>query len=81
MDMSKPTEEVIEFSHKAETDQDVLYRAYASKPDEWHRNMTKKVLRKVDIHLLPLLVVMYLLNFLDRKYFSLSLFHTSMLQS
>jgi hypothetical protein len=30
--------------------------------------MNKKLMRKVDIHLLPLLVLMYLLNFLDRKY-------------
>lgn len=52
----------------AELDQDALYQIYAAKDDEWHRKMTKQLLRKVDLHLLPFLVIMYLLNFLDRKY-------------
>jgi hypothetical protein len=30
--------------------------------------MTRRLLRKVDFHLLPFLILMYLLNFLDRKY-------------
>lgn len=32
-----------------------------------HQVRTKKLLRKVDAHLLPFLIVMYLLNFLDRS--------------
>lgn len=32
-----------------------------------HQVRTKKLLRKVDVHLLPFLIVMYLLNFLDRS--------------
>lgn len=45
----------------------VLYLSYASKDEEWKAYHTKKLLRKVDIRLLPLLVLMYLLNFLDRS--------------
>ncbi|KAL3456997.1 major facilitator superfamily domain-containing protein [Aspergillus heterothallicus] len=52
---------------KVQFEHDELYQVYAAKSEEWHRNMTKKLLRKVDLHLLPLLVLMYLLNFLDRN--------------
>lgn len=48
-------------------EQNALYHAYASKSPEWHRDMTKRLLHKVDWHLLPFLILMYLLNFLDRK--------------
>jgi hypothetical protein len=48
-------------------EQDALYQAYASKTPEWHQDMTRRLLRKVDWHLLPFLILMYLLNFLDRK--------------
>jgi hypothetical protein len=44
-----------------------LYLSYAAKDDEWKALNTKKLLRKVDIRLLPLLILMYLLNFLDRS--------------
>ena len=50
-----------------DTEQDALYQAYASKGPEWHQKMTRTLLRKVDLHLLPFLILMYLLNFLDRK--------------
>ncbi|GLI80723.1 hypothetical protein PoHVEF18_009080 [Penicillium ochrochloron] len=50
-----------------DSQQDVLYQAYASKSPEWHQKMTRTLLRKVDFHLLPFLVLMYLLNFLDRN--------------
>jgi hypothetical protein len=69
--MDKSGAEQIEYqdtSRKAlDSDQDVLYQAYASKSPEWHQKMTRTLLRKVDLHLLPFLVLMYLLNFLDRK--------------
>ncbi|KAL4931444.1 major facilitator superfamily domain-containing protein [Aspergillus undulatus] len=55
------TRQKVQFEH------DELYQAYASKSEEWHKQMTTKLMRKVDLHLLPLLVVMYLLNFLDRN--------------
>lgn len=55
-------------NHKGSAlEQDALYQAYASKGAEWHQTMTKRLLRKVDWHLLPFLILMYLLNFLDRK--------------
>lgn len=71
--MSKSPTEQIEFTQtKLENAPDTLYEAYASKAPEWHKQMTRRLLRKVDLHLLPFLVVMYLLNFLDRKYASLA---------
>ncbi|KAM0120152.1 hypothetical protein ACP6JC_003185 [Aspergillus fumigatus] len=71
--MSKsPTEHVELSPTKLENASDALYEAYASKGPEWHQQMTRRLLRKVDLHLLPFLVVMYLLNFLDRKYASVS---------
>ncbi len=33
----------------------------------WRDERSKKLLRKIDMHLLPFLVLMYLLNFLDRS--------------
>ncbi|KAH1701629.1 hypothetical protein KXV70_007606 [Aspergillus fumigatus] len=66
--MSKsPTEHVELSPTKLENASDALYEAYASKGPEWHQQMTRRLLRKVDLHLLPFLVVMYLLNFLDRN--------------
>lgn len=44
-----------------------IYQAFAARDDEWKDHFTKKVLRKVDTRLLPLLILMYLLNFLDRS--------------
>lgn len=44
-----------------------LYLQFKTKDAEWHQAESKKLLRKVDLHLLPLLIAMYLLNFLDRK--------------
>jgi MFS family permease len=44
-----------------------LYRMFAGKDEAWRQDQTKKLLRKVDIRLLPILVIMYLLNFLDRS--------------
>lgn len=43
-----------------------FFLTFAEKDEEWRKQYDKKVLRKVDAHLMPTLVVMYLLNFLDR---------------
>ncbi|GAW15115.1 hypothetical protein ANO14919_045240 [Xylariales sp. No.14919] len=43
------------------------FRRFTEADADWHRAMNKRVMRKVDIHLLPLLILMYLLNFLDRN--------------
>lgn len=69
--MDKHGAEQVEYQEPSrkplDLDQDVLYQTYASKSPEWHQKMTRTLLRKVDFHLLPFLVLMYLLNFLDRK--------------
>ncbi|KAJ5749370.1 uncharacterized protein N7511_011066 [Penicillium nucicola] len=72
MSTTKPTEEQHEFQVKPdskchELEQNALYQIYASKSPEWHQTMTRRLLRKVDFHLLPFLILMYLLNFLDRN--------------
>lgn len=40
---------------------------FTSNGDEWRRTYERKLLRKVDTRLMPTLVIMYLLNFLDRS--------------
>ncbi|EIT80984.1 permease of the major facilitator superfamily [Aspergillus oryzae 3.042] len=70
LNMTKPEAQAEYHEHvqKVEqSEQDVIYQTYASQSPEWHRKMTKQLLRKVDFHLLPCLIVMYLLNFLDRN--------------
>ncbi|KAI8634501.1 allantoate permease [Xylariaceae sp. FL1651] len=48
-------------------EQIALFRQFVDADADWHRAMRTKLMKKVDIHLLPLLVLMYLLNFLDRN--------------
>lgn len=43
-----------------------FFLEFASKSEEWRIDTDKKLVRRIDIHLLPLLIIMYLLNFLDR---------------
>ncbi|EKG19221.1 Major facilitator superfamily [Macrophomina phaseolina MS6] len=77
---SKPTADFIEYPEPDKDDaarpipqkgvdeeQAALYREFQTKDGEWHHYMQKKLMRKVDWHLLPLLILMYLLNFLDRS--------------
>ena len=45
----------------------LIYQDIASKDAGWKAQQTTHLLRKVDMRLLPLLVLMYLLNFLDRS--------------
>lgn len=49
-------------------EQVVMFQQFMAADEEWHRHMEGKLLRKVDFRLLPMLILMYLLNFLDRKY-------------
>jgi hypothetical protein len=44
-----------------------IYQDFASQSNEWKTKRKKKLLRRVDWRLVPLLVTMYLLNFLDRN--------------
>ena len=48
-------------------DQKQLYAQFANQDQAWHAKTKRRLLFKVDIHLLPLLIAMYLLNFLDRN--------------
>ncbi|KAK2790918.1 hypothetical protein FQN52_005363 [Onygenales sp. PD_12] len=41
--------------------------AFSTRDNEWHASYTKKLLRRLDMRLLPLVIPMYLLNFLDRS--------------
>lgn len=43
-----------------------IYLEFAAHDDQWKALHSKKLLRKVDIRLLPFLALMYLLNYLDR---------------
>ena len=45
-----------------------LSAEFASRDAEWHQQKTRQLLWNVDLHLLPWIVLMYLTNFLDRKY-------------
>ena len=70
--MAKSATEEVEYQESQtkkgqDLEQDALYQAYILKSPEWHQEMTRKLMRKIDLHLLPFLVLMYLLNFLDRK--------------
>lgn len=44
-----------------------IYLAFAAKDAEWKAAQNKKLLKKIDIRLIPFLILMYLLNFLDRS--------------
>jgi hypothetical protein len=44
-----------------------IYLDFASRDAQWKAMQNKKLLKKVDIRLLPFLILMYLLNFLDRS--------------
>lgn len=44
-----------------------IYLAFAAKDAEWKAAQSKKLLKKIDIRLIPFLILMYLLNFLDRS--------------
>jgi hypothetical protein len=44
-----------------------IYLDFAAKDAQWKGMQNKKILRKIDIRLLPFLVLMYMLNFLDRS--------------
>ncbi|KAK7205268.1 major facilitator superfamily domain-containing protein [Myxozyma melibiosi] len=44
-----------------------FYASFEQKDEEWKSHMDRLVTRKIDIKLLPMLGLMYLLNFLDRS--------------
>ena len=50
----------------ADAAQKALFLEFANKDEDWKKDMDKKLVRKIDVRLLPILVILYLLNFLDR---------------
>ncbi|KAK9437212.1 MFS transporter prlL [Metarhizium brunneum] len=44
-----------------------LFRTFASRDPEWVAAQDKRLVRKIDTRMMPCLIVMYLLNFLDRS--------------
>lgn len=44
-----------------------LYAQFAAADEDWHKKFEKKLMRKVDLRLVPLLVIMYINNFIDRS--------------
>lgn len=43
------------------------YQTFATKDEQWRKTFETKFVRKIDARLLPILVIMYLNNFLDRS--------------
>ncbi|KAH8819284.1 MFS transporter [Xylogone sp. PMI_703] len=72
MDLKVQRDETLELEDTADTNLPkdpvlVKYLEFASQDEAWKATHTKKLLRKVDLRLLPLLILMYLLNSLDRS--------------
>ncbi|KXH45769.1 major facilitator superfamily transporter [Colletotrichum nymphaeae SA-01] len=78
METNKPSVEQDENTVRGETESVVKPTAsnptpvewaqhFTSQDEAWHNAMDKTLLRRVDRRLMPTLVVMYLLNFLDRS--------------
>ncbi|KAK9366115.1 major facilitator superfamily domain-containing protein [Lipomyces kononenkoae] len=40
---------------------------FSEHTDEWHRKTRNRLLHKLDLHILPIIIMMYLLNYLDRS--------------
>ncbi|KAI0384737.1 putative MFS transporter [Hypomontagnella monticulosa] len=59
-------EEITDVARKRGIDEEQIAQ-FTGASEEWHHGMTKKLIRKVDLHLLPMLGLMYMLNFLDRN--------------
>ena len=73
--MSNPKGLVVEMAGAAdklaggdETDYDRIAIQFMTRSSEWNAEKTKQLLWKVDLRLLPWLVLMYTTNFLDRTY-------------
>ncbi|KAI1327643.1 allantoate permease [Xylariaceae sp. FL0255] len=60
---------VIEASKRRGIDEEeiALFQGFMNADADYHRKMKRKLMRKVDFHLLPLLILMYLFNFIDRN--------------
>ncbi|KAM0494984.1 hypothetical protein ACHAP8_008362 [Fusarium lateritium] len=68
MDNAKPSVQMDEGDPSpAGQEQNLNNFDFPSQTEEWRQGFEKKLLRKVDTRLMPTLVIMYLLNFLDRS--------------
>lgn len=47
--------------------QDAYFQSFNTKDAEWHKAFEKRLMRKVDMRLIPLLIVMYLNNFIGKS--------------
>ncbi|KAM0224754.1 hypothetical protein ACHAQD_001548 [Fusarium lateritium] len=68
MDAGKPSVQMDEGdTPTAGREQNIDSWNFNNQSEEWRADLNKRLLRKVDIRLMPTLVIMYLLNFLDRS--------------
>lgn len=63
----KPALEMIEHDNLKSTRPQNDPRSFGTRPPEWHTEFNKRLLRKVDFRMIPILCLMFLLNFLDRR--------------
>lgn len=68
-ELIEPTRKRLSIDNPKENnlEQRALYDIFAAKDDQWKAIHTKKLLRKIDFHLLPFVIIMYTLNILDRS--------------
>lgn len=48
-------------------EQSRVFARFEQQAEEWHAQMTQRLLRKIDLRLLPILTLFYVCNFLDRS--------------
>jgi sugar phosphate permease len=66
----EPTNEIYEDVGKPAYDGDVTHEwatKFENLDEDLRKQMSRKLLSKIDIHLLPFLIIMYMLNYLDRS--------------
>jgi hypothetical protein len=61
--MEKEDASKTEILSSGPSSQDHFFLAFNNKDAEWHKAFEKKLMRKVDMRLIPLLIIMYLNNF------------------
>lgn len=63
-DTNKPGADI---AHIKEPGQVAFFADFAGRDAEWVAFQNKKLVRRIDMRLLPLLIALYMLNFLDRS--------------
>ena len=67
MDTNKPLSETLEIVEPVANSETDYHAYFQSQSPEWRQAEQRKLLRKIDLRLLPILILCYLLNFLDRS--------------